>query len=105
MRDIVIIAHDIRSSHNVGSLLRTAEGIGVARLWLTGYTPYPIYDGDPRLPHLARKTHNAISKTALGAEDTQAWSRSESIGEVLDALRQEGYTIAALEQTTNLARS
>ncbi|TXG77410.1 TrmH family RNA methyltransferase [Patescibacteria group bacterium] len=98
MRDIVIIAHDIRSSHNVGSLLRTAEGIGVSRVWLTGYTPYPAHDTDTRLPHLAQKTHRAISKTALGAEDTQAWARSENISEVLDVLRQEGYTIVALEQ-------
>ncbi|QQS18448.1 hypothetical protein IPL68_07765 [Candidatus Saccharibacteria bacterium] len=40
-RKIILIAHDIRSTHNVGSLLRTAECLGVERVYLSGYTPYP----------------------------------------------------------------
>ena len=51
-RDIVLIANDIRSTHNVGSLFRTAECLGVTKLFLTGYTPYPSLENDPRLPHL-----------------------------------------------------
>ena len=41
MRDIILIAHDIRSTHNVGSLLRTAECLGIKTVYLTGYSPYP----------------------------------------------------------------
>ena len=98
MRDIVLIAHDIRSAHNVGGLLRTAEGIGVARLWLTGYTPYPQADGDARLPHEAQKVHRSISKTSLGAETTQAWSHSQDVLATIELLKSDGYKITALEQ-------
>ena len=99
MRDIVLIAHDIRSTHNVGSLLRTAEGLGAARVWLTGYTPYPAAPDDDRLPHLAQKIDAQIRKTALGAEATQPWNHADDIDEVLDKLTTEGYVLAALEQT------
>ena len=98
MRDIVLIAHDIRSAHNVGGLLRTAEGIGVAHVWLTGYTPYPLADGDTRLPHEAQKVHRSISKTSLGAESTQAWSHSDDVSVAIESLKSDGYRIVALEQ-------
>lgn len=98
-RSIVVIAHDIRSTHNVGSLLRTAEGLGVEHVYLSGYTPYPLKSGDTRLPHLAQKIHKAIQKTALGAEDSQAWSHIEDIDNLIEKLRQNGFTIVALEQT------
>jgi 23S rRNA (guanosine2251-2'-O)-methyltransferase len=69
MRDIILIGHNLRSCHNVGSLLRTAEGLGISKVYLTGYTPYPIPTDseDGRLPHEARKLHKQIQKTALGA--------------------------------------
>ena len=55
MRELYIIAHNIRSTFNVGSLLRTAEGLGVKKVYLTGYTPYPKQPADNRLPHIAEK--------------------------------------------------
>lgn len=99
MKSIVLIVHDIRSCHNVGSLLRTAEGLGVSMVYFTGYTPYPLVPNDKRLPHISAKLHAQISKTALGAEQTQAWQYSPSIETVLDDLKSQDYTIAALEQT------
>jgi tRNA G18 (ribose-2'-O)-methylase SpoU len=102
MRSIVVIAHDIRSRHNIGSLLRTAEGIGIEQVYLTGYTPYPrLAEGDPRLPHLAAKETKEIAKTALGAEKNQKWVRAESVTDLIDTLKTAGYTIAALEQTAD----
>lgn len=101
MIELVLIAHNLRSSHNVGSLLRTAEGLGVSKMWLTGYSPYPeheIPDKDDRLPHLAAKTHGQISKTALGAEKLIDWQHQESIETVLAELREQGFIIAGLEQ-------
>lgn len=68
MRDITLIAHNIRSTHNIGSIFRTAEGFGVSRIVLSGYTPYPKLTGDTRLPHIADKLTSQIKKTALGAE-------------------------------------
>lgn len=104
MRQIVVIAHNLRSTHNVGSLLRTAEGLGVAYVHLTGYTPYPSMPNDPRLPHEAAKLHKQIQKTALGAETSQPWSHEVNIFAVIEKLRDEGFVIAALEQTEQSIR-
>jgi len=95
---LVLIAHNLRSCHNVGSLLRTAEGLGVAEVLLTGYTPYPLQPSDTRMPHLTAKLDRQISKTALGAERTQPWRHSEAIEPALARLRSQGYTIVAIEQ-------
>lgn len=97
----MLIAHDMRSTHNVGSLLRTAEGLGVTKVFLTGYTPHPQYDGDPRLPHVARKQTLAIHKTALDAELQQPWEYQESVQSVIDTLQENGYQIVGLEQTAD----
>lgn len=99
MRDIVLIAHDIRSTHNVGSLLRTAEGLGMTKVYLTGYTPYPKKPDDERLPHISEKLTKQIHKTALGAESTQAWDQSDTIEATLKQLQTEGYKLVGLEQT------
>jgi 23S rRNA (guanosine2251-2'-O)-methyltransferase len=101
--DIVVIAHDIRSCHNVGSLLRTAEGLGVSKVYLTGYTPYPLAIHDHRLPHEAAKLHKHIQKTALGAENTQNWEQAE-LQPLLEELKAEGYALAALEQAIDSVR-
>lgn len=101
MRDIVLICHNIRSSHNVGSLLRTADGLGISRVYLTGYTPYPRTQSDARLPHIATKVHKDISKTALGAETKDFWSINPDISTVINDLRTKSYTINAIEQTTS----
>jgi 23S rRNA (guanosine2251-2'-O)-methyltransferase len=99
VRRIIIIAHDMRSAHNVGSLLRTADGFG-ARVYLTGYTPYPAEPKDSRLPHLAAKLTRQIHKTALGTEtDHDLWSHEQDVAELLQNLKDNGYEIIGLEQT------
>ena len=104
MRSIVLIAHNLRSCHNVGSLLRTAEGLGVQRVYFTGYTPYPLRETDTRLPHLAQKIDKQIHKTALDAEKIVDWHHQDDIFSLIETLRADGYTIAAIEQTaTSLA--
>lgn len=99
MKDIVVIAHNLRSAHNVGSLLRTCDGLGVSHVFLTGYTPYPLKYGDSRLPHIAQKIDHQIAKTALNAEKNLAWEHSDDIDAVLEQLRHNGYKIVAIEQT------
>jgi 23S rRNA (guanosine2251-2'-O)-methyltransferase len=101
MRHIVLIAHNLRSCHNVGSLLRTAEGLGIERVYLTGYTPYPAALHDSRMPHVAAKIDRQIHKTALGAESTQAWEQTEDFNAVARELRRQGYTLVAVEQAEN----
>ncbi len=101
MRNIVLIAHNLRSCHNVGSLLRTADGLGVKKVYLTGYTPYPMHPKDNRLPHIALKLHNKIQKTALGAEQKDHWEYFDEINPILNRLKKEKFIIVALEQSNN----
>jgi len=96
MADIIVIAHNIRSTHNVGSIFRTAEGFGVSKIILSGYTPYPRLARDSRLPHIAEKLTSQIHKTALGAETMVPFAYSNVPDFV--ALRDAGYRIVGLEQ-------
>jgi 23S rRNA (guanosine2251-2'-O)-methyltransferase len=96
---LVLVAHNIRSAHNVGSLLRTADGLGVDKVFLTGYSPYPQSDDDARMPHLRRKISLQIHKTALGSELFVPWEYQENIFSCLKQLSEEGFMPVALEQT------
>src|SRR5438067_7734000 len=78
-----LILHDVRSMYNVGAFFRTADGAGIERLLLSGIT--------------ARPPHNAISKTALGAELRVAWEAIEDPVVAVEMLRADGYEIAAIE--------
>jgi tRNA G18 (ribose-2'-O)-methylase SpoU len=97
-RSIIVIAHNIRSTHNIGSIFRTCEGFGISKLYLTGYSPYPKLKNDARLPHIAEKLAKQISKTALGAEKHLDFSHHANLEELLNSLKSEGYVISGLEQ-------
>lgn len=97
MVKIAVILSDIRSLHNVGSILRSADGFGVSHVYFSGYTPYPLQPNDTRLPHESRKLTDQIRKTALGGELLPA-SVHATFEEAIDAARTDGYQIAALEQ-------
>lgn len=98
MSEIIVIAHNIRSTHNVGAIFRTADGFGITKIILSGYTPYPrLTSGDTRLPHIAEKLTKQIHKTALGAEATVPFEYHEELN--LNALHIAGYRIVALEQS------
>lgn len=98
MTEIILLLNDIRSTHNVGSLLRTAECMGVNKVIFTGYTPYPQADNDKRLPHIVRKLNKDIAKTALGTETMISWKNENDITSVIKDLRDKNYQIIALEQ-------
>lgn len=97
---IVLIINNIRSTHNVGSIMRTADGFGVKQIYFTGYTPYPGSKNDNRLPHISSKLSSQIHKTALGAENTIKWSHSPNIHNLINQLKSDNYEIIALEQNT-----
>ena len=99
MRQIILIIHNVRSAHNVGALLRTADGLGVEKVIISGYSPYPPAKDDVRLPHIAQKAGRAIQKTALGAEASVNWQKVDDISIYLDKLTADNWAIAALEQT------
>lgn len=96
MPDIIVIAHNIRSTHNIGSVFRTSEGFGVEMLILSGYTPYPKTENDARLPHIADKITGQIHKTALGAESLVPFVHYDTLNLACPELA--GYRIVALEQ-------
>lgn len=85
----------------MGSLLRTAEGLGVQKVYLTGYTPYPLTKNETRLPHIAAKITKDIQKTALGAEHLQPWEYVPDAEVLITALKKDGFAVYALEQTKN----
>ncbi|HYG83721.1 MAG TPA: TrmH family RNA methyltransferase [Verrucomicrobiae bacterium] len=95
---LVLIAHNIRSTHNVGAIFRTAEGFGIKKIYLGGYTPYPATPQDLRLPHITEKITAQISKTALGAEELVPFEAYRDIDGLLTSLKHGGYTIIGLEQ-------
>lgn len=82
---ISVVAPDLRSAHNVGSLFRTADSAGLAHVYLAGFTPTPA--------------HRGVLKTALGTERSVPWSHHDDAEALLDRLRAEGTTVAVLERT------
>ncbi len=99
-KNVVIIAHNIRSTHNVGSIIRTCEGFGVKTFFVSGYTPYPKVKGDIRLPHIAEKLDKQIHKSALGAEKLVEIKPVKDLEELINVLKADGYKLIALEQHT-----
>jgi len=87
MPHLHLIALNIRSAQNVGSLFRTADSLGVFKLWLAGYTPSP--------------EHAMVKKTALGAEKTVAWEHVADPLKCLEDLRSKGVRIVGLELTAD----
>lgn len=89
-KETILILHNIRSTHNVGSLMRSADGAGVSQIIFSGYTPTP-------LDKYGRKRSD-VTKTALGAEN-MAWQKIDSLDEYLNKLRAENFLISAIEQS------
>lgn len=98
MKEIILVAHNIRSTHNVGAILRTADAFAVSKVIVSGYTPYPHVENDPRLPHIASKNTKDIAKTALGAEKSMTIEVSNDILKTLEYLKNSNYRILGLEQ-------
>ena len=88
----ILILKDIRSTHNVGAIFRTADAVGVGKVYLIGITPAPIDKyGRPR---------KDVAKASLGAELTMPWEYKKTLVPVLKALKKDGYTIVAIEQSS-----
>lgn len=85
-----MLLHDIRSSYNVGSLLRTGDTIGVTYVYFSGYTPLPV--------DRFKRPNKEIAKTALGAEQTIPWRHHDGFEEVLAGAKKEGFTVIGIEQ-------
>ncbi len=91
MPEIILILENIRSVHNVGSIFRTADGFGVSKIFLTGFTPEP--------KDRFGRTRNDFHKTALGAENCIPWEKKE-MSETITSLKKKGFKIYCLEQSS-----
>ena len=87
---MIVVLDNIRSIYNVGSIFRTADALGVEKIYLCGITPTPI-------DRFGLK-NKALAKVALGAEQSVPWSKVGSTLAAVEKLKQEGYSIIALEQ-------
>ncbi len=82
---VYVILNSIRSSYNVGSILRTSDGVMIEKLYLCGYTPTP--------------EKKEVIKTALGSQNSVNWEYTKDPKEVIYSLKNKGIKICALELT------
>ena len=87
---MVVVLDNIRSLHNVGSVFRTSDAVGVEKIYLCGITPTPL----DRL----ERVRPPFSKVALGAEENVLWEKRASSWRVIDKLKHDGYKVFAVEQ-------
>jgi 23S rRNA (guanosine2251-2'-O)-methyltransferase len=90
---LIGILHDIRSVHNVGSIFRTADGVGFEKLYLCGITPAPV--------DRFKKIRPDFAKVALGAEKSVVWESVPDVVPLVKKLKKEGWKIFAIEQAKN----
>ncbi|MEM8894164.1 MAG: TrmH family RNA methyltransferase [Bacteroidota bacterium] len=81
---VCLLLDNVRSLNNVGSAFRTGDAFRIDKIILTGITGQP--------------PHREIQKTALGATDNVTWQYEKTTSEAIDKLKQEGWTIASVEQ-------
>lgn len=94
-----IILDNIRSAHNVGSALRTADAFKVSYLITIGITPHLVQEHDPRLPHVIEKATKRIHKTSLGAENTVQSVHFQTFTEANAFIKKKQLTTIAIEQS------
>ncbi len=83
---VAVILDNVRSLNNIGSIFRTCDALGITRIYLCGISATP--------------PHPEIHRTALGAEEAVEWLYFESTEDAIYQLKNDGYSIFALEQTT-----
>jgi tRNA G18 (ribose-2'-O)-methylase SpoU len=84
---VSVLLDNVRSLYNVGSFFRTADAAAVEKLYLCGIT--------------GRPPKRALTKTALGAEETVAWEHGWDAVAMLEALRARGVEMAAVETSVH----
>lgn len=89
-KSAILILHNVRSAHNVGAMFRTADGAGVSKIYLAGYTPAPKDRFGRPQPE--------IEKTSLGAHQAIPWEQVNSIETLIAQLQEDGICVVAVEQ-------
>lgn len=89
----ILILPDIRSAINVGAIFRTADAVGIDKIYLVGCTPRPTDKFE--------RVQKDIAKSALGAESFVSWEYKKTLLPLVRSLKKDGYEIVALEQDKN----
>ena len=89
--DARLLLDNIRSVHNVGSIFRTAETIGISRIYCGQTTPCPI--------DRFKRPRKDFIKVSLGAEKSVAWEHVDDPVALVKNLRKDGFKVIALEQS------
>lgn len=89
-KEIYILLHNIRSTHNVGSIFRTADALGVTKIYLSGFTPTP--------KDRFGRNRKDIAKVALGAEKNIDWEYLENPEKTIKNLKKLRVMIVGIEQ-------
>jgi tRNA G18 (ribose-2'-O)-methylase SpoU len=84
---VAVLLDNVRSMYNVGAFFRTADAAGLEKLYLSGIT--------------AKPPKRAITKTALGAEETVPWEHDWDPLATAQAMRERGYELAAIETSVH----
>lgn len=92
-QDNRLLLDNVRSVHNVGSIFRTAETLGISKIYCAGTTPTPI-------DRFGRKRKD-FAKVALGAEDSVQWEYVDDSTALVRRLKKENFQVIALEQSKN----
>lgn len=82
--EFYVVCDNIRSLENIGSIFRTADALGVSKIFLCGISGTP--------------PNHRIAKTALGAEKTIPFEYHKQTWRLIQRLKKEKVFIAALEQ-------
>ena len=92
-RHVTVLLYNIRSTHNVGSMFRTADSAGVTRIYMSGYTPTPL--------DRFGRSRKDIAKVALGAENTIPWEYVSDPKKIIKKLKKDQHQIIGIEQADN----
>lgn len=92
---MIAILDNIRSIHNVGSIFRTADAVGLEKIYLCGVTPAPL--------DRFSKVRAQFAKVSLGALKTVQWEQCASTARLISRLKKEGFVVCALEQSPKSA--
>ncbi|MCQ2184906.1 MAG: TrmH family RNA methyltransferase [Bacteroidales bacterium] len=83
---VAVVLDNIRSAHNVGAALRSSDAFRIEKMCLCGISACP--------------PSAEIHKSALGAESTVRWEHFSDTMDAVRALREDGWTIVSVEQTS-----
>lgn len=89
-KEVYVLLHNIRSTHNVGSIFRTSDALGISKIFISGYTPTPL--------DKFNRPRKDVSKVSLGAEKSIPWEYVKDPIKIIKNLKAKKLTVVGIEQ-------